>query len=99
MGVSDDELDRLEATLDKGGVIGTDAIRELVDEIRSQRNTLELAAQAVSLVNRGAVQVAAEAERLVEGYRELMPIDDDGWVIVPTDWPDGFGPPSRSENS
>ncbi len=93
MPASDDTLARLEAKIDAGTEISSDEVRAMIDEIRSQRNTLALAGRAVSLVNRGAVQVAAEAERLVGGYRKLLAIDDAGWVIVPTKWPDGFGPP------
>lgn len=91
MSMGDNELDRLGAVLDAGGVVEVDTIRELIDEVRGSRISLDLAAKAVGLVGREAVILAVEAKRLVEGYRDLAPSNDDACVVV--ELPDGFGPP------
>ncbi len=97
MPMADVAIDRLEAVLDAGGVIEVDTIRELIDEVRGSRQSLDLAAKAVGLVSRSAVDLAGEAQRLVEGYRHLVPNEDDACVVIVPNWPEGFGQPQMGD--
>jgi len=90
MALSDTEIDELQTALAAGGELDRATALMLLEEVRGSRQSLGLAADAVHMIAAGAVGVATEAARLVDGYRNLMPLDDDGWI---TDFPAGFDPP------
>jgi hypothetical protein len=96
VGLSDAELDALEKQLTAGGALDHAPAAALIAEAQESRRMLDLVARAVGQVSSAAVDLAGEAKALVDGYRKLVPTeDDDASVIVATDWPNGFGPPAN----
>ena len=92
MGVSDIELDKISAALDRGDMVDAGVVRDLADEVRASRVSLELASKAVGLIGQAATEQARLAKSLVEHYRNTGGMESLSPVIT-MDWPGGFTSP------
>ncbi|MFH1730334.1 MAG: hypothetical protein ABIF82_01635 [Planctomycetota bacterium] len=98
MGISDIQLDELQAGLDAGGALDRATCLALLEEARESRRLFGLATRAVGAVGAEALRVARRAEDLVECYREAGLAADDGPATITTeDWPHGFELPAADD--
>jgi hypothetical protein len=90
VGLSDTQLDDVQAALDAGKPITPDVLQELVEEVRTSRHLLGVAARAIGVVGGEVIELAGNATELVAHYRASA---NGAQAGITLSWPDGFEPP------